>query len=64
MFSVLLLIIGDMGIGKDFFVYVCYQVSFCLVKLYLVFNCVLILEDVVESELFGYVLEGKKGFFE
>lgn len=64
MLSVLLLIMGDIGIGKDFFVYVCYQVSFRVGKFYLVLNCVFILEDVVESELFGYVLEGKKGFFE
>lgn len=64
MLSASLLITGDIGIGKDFFVYVCYQVSFRAGKFYLALNCAFISEDAVESELFGYVSEGKKGFFE
>lgn len=53
------LIGGEMGIGKELVVKVIYQGFFRVVNLLVYFNCVVLLESVVESELFGYV----KGVF-
>lgn len=47
---------GEMGIGKEVVVCVLYDLSICVVKLFIVVNCVLILELLIESELFGYVV--------
>lgn len=51
----MIFIIGEIGIGKEFLVCVCYYVLNCFVKLFIVLLCVLLLDDVVEFELFGYV---------
>lgn len=71
MLDVLLLLVGDIGIGKDLLVCVCYLCSLCGKMFFFGLNCVFLFDDVVESELFGYVVgvyfnvvEGKKGFFE
>lgn len=53
------LISGEIGIGKELVVKVIYEVSLWVVNLLVYFNCVVLSESVVESELFGYV----KGVF-
>lgn len=53
------LISGEIGIGKELVVKVIYEVLLWVVNLLVYFNCVVLLESVVESELFGYV----KGVF-
>lgn len=57
--KVSIFITGESGIGKEVCVEVIYVVSKCGDKLFIVINCVVILKDLIESELFGYV----KGVF-
>lgn len=50
----LVLINGEIGIGKELVVYVLYYELLCVVGLFVVFNIVVIFVELLESELFGY----------
>lgn len=55
----LVLLFGELGIGKELFVCVLYEVSDCVMGLFVVVDCFGIVEMLFESELFGY----EKGVF-
>lgn len=57
--EVLVLIYGEMGVGKELFVCVIYNVSSWVSNFFIVFNCGVILFELVDLVLFGY----KKGVF-
>lgn len=52
--QLLVLLQGEIGIGKEVFVCVLYWCSICVDKLFVVVNCVVLLEGLIEVELFGY----------
>lgn len=52
-------IMGEFGIGKEVMVYYVYCKLKCVEKLFIFVNCVVILENFLELELFGY----EKGLF-
>lgn len=52
--ELLVLIIGEIGIGKELVVQVLYVLLFCYVYLFMVVNCGVILVVLVQLELFGY----------
>lgn len=68
----IVVIIGESGIGKELIVRVIYFVGNRGNKIFVVINCVVILEFLLESEFFGYIkgvfsgvdLKGKIGKFE
>lgn len=47
-------IIGESGMGKELFVRVIYNYSNRVDNFFIVVNCVVILDNLLESELFGY----------
>lgn len=57
--DVMVLIYGELGIGKELVVYVIYVCSECCDKLLVMFNCVVLNELLLELEFFGY----EKGVF-
>lgn len=50
----LVFLMGEIGIGKEVFVRVIYNNSSRLDKFMVSINCVVILEELLELELFGY----------
>src|SRR5699024_10905232 len=66
------MILGESGVGKDLISKMIHEQGKRAEKPYLALNCVVILDDILESELFGYVKcvfmianqEGKMGYFE
>lgn len=69
--SFIVLIIGELGMGKEFLVWVVYNFSKCREWLLVKVNCVNLLVNIIESELFGYecgvfigVYSCKVGWFE
>lgn len=69
--EVIVLIIGEMGIGKELLAWLIYVLSKCKDELMIKVNCVVLLVNLIESELFGYekgvfinVYQCKKGCFE
>lgn len=57
--NLIVFIIGESGMGKELIVRVIYVEGSRWNKLFIVINCVVILENFFESELFGYI----KGVF-
>lgn len=55
LFVVLVLIYGEIGIGKELFVCVIYGQSVCSKGLFVMFNCGVVVCEIFVSELFGYV---------
>lgn len=69
--EVIVLIVGEIGIGKEVVVCYFYYYSVCCQQLFLVVNCGVLIESFVEVELFGYekgvfigVQQGQFGWFE
>lgn len=65
------MIFGEIGMGKEFVVCVVYEYSLWVEMLFVVVNCGVLFENLIESELFGYcwgvfigVDEYWVGFFE
>lgn len=48
------LILGEIGMGKEVVVWLFYDGSVWCDKLFVVINCVVLFVDIIESELFGY----------
>lgn len=53
-FDVVVVFLGEIGIGKELVVYVIYESSGCEDGLFVVVDCVGMIEMFFESELFGY----------
>lgn len=68
----MILLCGELGIGKELFVYVIYNESDWKYNKFICVNCVVLFENFFELELFGYEdgvflgvkCGGKKGLFE
>lgn len=65
------LIMGESGVGKEVFLRVIYDNSLCKYEGFIVINCGVILEGMINLELFGYekgvfmgVVGECKGYFE
>lgn len=56
---VMIIIEGEIGIGKEVVVCIIYKISLRKDGLFVVFDCGVVFEFFIESELFGY----EKGFF-
>lgn len=52
--DVLVLINGDMGVGKELIVCSLYELLLCCDKLFIVVNCGVLFELMFELEMFGY----------
>lgn len=50
----IVLILGEIGIGKELIVCVIYNLSICKNKCMVKMNCVVIFFGLMESDLFGY----------
>lgn len=63
---------GELGVGKEIIVRIIYKYSLRRDKFFIVINCGVILNELLELEFFGYEegffigvkKKGKKGFFE
>lgn len=53
--DVIVCLIGEIGMGKEVVVWVIYNNSFRKNGLFIVVNCGVVFEKLIESELFGYM---------